>query len=155
MLKMTLGAVIAKLRSERCYSRKKVCLGLCSTQMLAKIENDEVDTDKLLLDQIIQRLGKSTDNLEIILSDEEYERIVMREDLEQAIWKKETDDFCALLEEYKKAMPKNNAQTMFVKRMEAYSSFKLECDYELAKKLIKEAIELTLRQLCLCCFCHV
>lgn len=142
--KMTLGSIIATLRNEMCYSRKQVCYGLCTTQMLAKIENDEVDTDKLLLDQIIQRLGKSTDNLEIILSDEEYERIAMREELEQAIWKMKKSNVQTYMQKYIKTMPKNNAQTMFIKRTEAYVSFKIEQDFEKAKELLRDAIELTL-----------
>lgn len=48
MNEITLGEIIAKIRGKKGYSRKQVCDGLCSTQMLAKIENDEADTDKLL-----------------------------------------------------------------------------------------------------------
>lgn len=142
--KITIGAIIGTLRNEKCYSRRQVCYGLCTTQMLAKIEEDEADTDKLLLEQIIQRLGKSSDNLEIILSDEEYERIELRDEIEQLIWKKETDAAYICMQKYIKAMPKNNAQAMFVKRTEAYICFKIEQDLIKSENIIRETIELTL-----------
>ena len=142
--KITIGAIIGTLRSVKGYSRRQVCHGLCTTQMLAKIENDEADTDKLLLDQIIQRLGMSSDNLEIILSDEEYDRIVMRDEIEQLVWKKEVEAAHAYMQKYIKAMPRNNAQTMFVKRTEAYICFKIEQDLIKSENIIRETIELTL-----------
>lgn len=145
--KITIGAIIGTLRSEKGYSRRQVCHGLCTTQMLAKIENDEADTDKLLLDQIIQRLGMSSDNLEIILSDEEYDRIVMRDEIEQLVWKKEVEAAHAYMQKYIKAMPRNNAQTMFVKRTEVYISFKIEQDLIKSENIIRETIELTLPEI--------
>lgn len=75
MSNTTIGEIIASIRCNKEYSRKKLCQGLCSERMLIKIENDEVDIDKFMLDMLLQRLGKSPDKLEMILTDEEYERI--------------------------------------------------------------------------------
>lgn len=144
MKKTVLGSIIYDLRTERKYSRKQVSKGLCSEQMLAKIEKDEVDADKLLLEQIIYRLGKSMDNLEIILSDKEYEQITARDNIEQLIWKKDKQELDKCLSEYEKNMPKNNAQLMYIKRTEAYINMEIYKDYEKSEHLIKEAIQLTL-----------
>ena len=68
MSNITLGKIIEKLCIEKNYSRRQLCQGLCSAQMLIKIETDQSDVDKFLADILLQRLGKSSDKLEIILS---------------------------------------------------------------------------------------
>lgn len=83
----TIGAIISTLRYEKKCSRRKLCQGLCSTQMLMKIENDAADVDKFMLDMLLQRLGKSSDKLEVILSQEEYDKIYARDYMEELIWK--------------------------------------------------------------------
>ena len=140
-----IGAIIAALRYKKRYSRKKLCQGLCSIPMLIKIENDETDVDKFLVDMLLQRLGKSTDKLEVILSDEEYERIHIRDYIEELIWKQKKDEAISLLNKYEKQYAKDsNVQKMFVLRTKAYISSKLEKDVKLMENYILQAIETTL-----------
>ena len=144
----TIGAIIAKLRCEKKYSRAKVCRGLCSTQMLIKIENDNADTDKFMLDMLLQRLGKSPDRLEVILSDEEYEKIYARDYIEELIWKNEKKQAYSFLEEYEQRYAKDsNAQKMFVFRTKAYIYHFLEHDIKNAEIYIKKAISITLPEI--------
>ena len=92
MSNITIGRIIEKLRQEKNYSRKKLSQGLCSTQMLIKIENNKSDVDKFMSDILLQRLGKSPDKLEIIISNEEYRKIHIRDEIEELIWKRKREE---------------------------------------------------------------
>ena len=145
MSNITLGKIIEKLRIEKNYSRRQLCQGLCSAQMLIKIETDQSDVDKFLADILLQRLGKSSDKLEIILSDEEYSKIYARDEIEELIWKKDRDKAEAILHEYEALYAKDsNVHKMFVLRTRAYMSQLLDEDWNQAERYIRQAIEMTL-----------
>ena len=67
-----IGTLLRYERENNNISREKLCVGLCTSPMLFKIEENKCETDKLLLGMLFQRLGKSPDKLEIILSIEEH-----------------------------------------------------------------------------------
>lgn len=148
MKSTTIGTIISRLRYEKGYSKRQLCQGLCSVSLLGFIESDRGDTDQFLLNMLLQRLGKSPDKLEVILSDEEYERIRARDDIEELIWKQEKEQAIALLEKYEKQYARNRkVHRMFVLRSQAYISYHLEDDINQAEYYIREAIELTLPEI--------
>ena len=123
MRKVTIGSIISAQRYEKGYSRRIASQGLCSTQMLIKIENDEAETDKFVLDMILQRLGKSSDRLETIISDNEYQKMCCRKAIEVDIWKGRVDEAHNLLENYAIQYSKRNAvHEMFVLQQEVKDS---------------------------------
>ena len=145
MSNVTVGKIIENLRIRKNYSRRKLCQGLCSTQMLIKIETNQSDIDKILADILIQRLGKSPDKLEIILSDEEYSKIHIRDEIEEFIWKRERDKAEDALRKYEALYAKNsNIHKMFVLRTKAYISQELDKDWERAEGYIRQAVGTTL-----------
>lgn len=145
MSNVTIGRIIEKLRQEKNYSRKKLCQGLCSTQMLIKIENNKSDVDKFMSDILLQRLGKSPDKLEILISKEEYRKLYMRDEIEELIWKRKKEEAEALLLEYENSYAKDNTvQKMFVLRTKAYLCQELEGDSARAETYMRQAVELTL-----------
>lgn len=145
MSNITIGRIIEKLRQEKNYSRKKLSQGLCSTQMLIKIENNKSDVDKFMSDILLQRLGKSPDKLEILISKEEYRKLYMRDEIEELIWKRKKEEAEALLLEYEKSYAKDNTvQKMFVLRTKAYLCQELEGDSARAEAYMRQAVELTL-----------
>ena len=77
--------MIGELRKEAGISQSRLCKGLCSVQLLSKIELEERTPDMLLLEALLQRLGKSPEKLEIILSMEEYRHIEHRDAIEDAL----------------------------------------------------------------------
>ena len=77
--------MIGELRKEARISQSRLCKGLCSVQLLSKIELEERTPDMLLLEALMQRLGKSPEKLEIILSLEEYHYIEARDEIEDAL----------------------------------------------------------------------
>ena len=80
-----IGRLIGELRKEAKIPQKRLCKGLCSVQLLSKIELEERTPDMLLLEALMQRLGKSPEKLEIILSLEEYQHIEARDEIEDAL----------------------------------------------------------------------
>lgn len=80
-----MGRLIGEVRKEVKLSGRKLCQGLCSVQLLSKIEMEERTPDILLLEALMQRLGMSPEKLEIILTIEEYEHIESRDELEDAL----------------------------------------------------------------------
>ena len=145
MSNITIGRIIEKLRQEKNYSRKKLSQGLCSTQMLIKIENNESDVDKFMSDILLQRLGKSPDKLEIIISNEEYRKIHIRDEIEELIWKRKRDEAEKLLSEYEVQYAKDSyVQKMYILRTKAYMSQELDGNSVKAESYIRQAIEVTL-----------
>ena len=93
-----IGSLIKKEREEKKISREKLCNGICTQTMLFKIEDNQSDTDKLLVDILLQRLGKSPDKLEVIMSYGEYNKIRARKIIEELMLKKRFNRAKYLLE---------------------------------------------------------
>lgn len=145
MNRISLGAMIEKIRKEQKISQKTLSQGLCSVQTLSKIEGDLCETDTLLLDILLQRLGKSPDKLELILPQIEYKRIRIRDFIETLIWKRKEKKAEALLNFYKTQFEKNNhAQMMFCYRTNARIAYYLKQDLPSAKQYLLDALETTM-----------
>ena len=87
MYTYTIGMLIEEERKKKKVSLRALAKGACAFQMLSKIESNQCDADKLLVDILLQRLGKSPDKLECILSYEEYTKIRARDMIEELILK--------------------------------------------------------------------
>lgn len=82
-----IGKIIFTLRKHYNISQEMLCNGLCSDATLSRIELGERIPDKFLLDALLQRLGKSPDKLETILSERDYFLFEKRQAIEKAIFK--------------------------------------------------------------------
>ena len=142
---ITIGTIISRLRYEKGYSKRQLCQGLCSVSQYDRIENDVAEVDKYLLDMLLQRLGKSSDKLEVILSDKEYDCLYKRDYIEELIWKQDRRGALSALKEYENQHAKDNrGQKMFVLRNRSRISYKLDHDIEKAEQYIRQAIEVTI-----------
>lgn len=81
-----IGKIIFTLRKHYNISQEMLCSGLCSDATLSRIELGERIPDKFLLDALLQRLGKSPDKLETILSERDYFLFEKRQAIEKAIF---------------------------------------------------------------------
>lgn len=81
-----IGKIIFTLRKHYGISQEMLCSGLCSDATLSRIELGERIPDKFLLDALLQRLGKSPDKLETILSERDYFLYEKRQAIEKAIF---------------------------------------------------------------------
>lgn len=82
---IALGKLICQIRTQQKISLEKLGRGLCSKQALSDLERGNVQADKLLLDIVLQRLGKSTDKQEVILPWDAYHLEETCDRLEQSI----------------------------------------------------------------------
>ncbi len=126
---------------EKKISRKKLAEGICSEQMLYDIEKDRRESDPLIIDILLQRLGKSPNKLERILPSKMYYMIRFRDLLEKAILKgkkKLSDD---ILKQYPN---QTSVDQMYRYRMQACLLHRINHDLEGAKHNLQSAISLTL-----------
>ena len=146
----TLGSMIASLRYEKGYSKRKLCRGICTTTMLDRIESEIVDPDIFLLDMLLQRLGRSGSRMEAFLSDEEYICIRERDHIEQYIRKNEKNMAIEYLNEYeKKYALDNRIHKMYVLRSRACICYRIDQNTKQAERYIRQAIEVTMPGMCL------
>lgn len=139
---ITVGSIIESARKEQnTISRKNLIQGICSEQTLYAIETNQYKTDILTVDILLQRLGKSPDKLEIVLSQEAYQLVRLRDLIEEVILRGKGQLAAAMLEAYP---TQNNVSQMYQKRMQACLSYRIGKDYGQAVTLMRQAVELTL-----------
>ena len=110
-----IGAAILYFRESYQISQSKLCKGLCSVPTLSRIEAGERDADSLLLETLLERLGKMSNQFELILTDSDYVLYQNREEIRRNIEEKNYEKAYALLEEYDKiASSKGNVHIQYV-----------------------------------------
>lgn len=97
-----IGTAIQYFRELYVISQSKLCKGLCSVSTLSRIEAGERDADALLLETLLERLGKTPNQFELILSDFDYEAYLCRKEICNRIEDKEIDEAYRLINEYSK-----------------------------------------------------
>lgn len=105
------GKMIFTLRSHYKISMEKLAKGICSITSLSRFESCERIPDKLLLDALLQRLGKSSDKLEAIMTVADYRLFVHREKIEECIITEDYKTAKELLSEYEKSIRQKNPYT--------------------------------------------
>ena len=131
-------------RSKKNISQRKLSRGICSSQMLIKAVNTDANMEMLTFEILLERIGKSPEKLEFILSEKEYNSILMRDKIAQAIYNKDITLADHLLDEYiNNINKKSHASQMFYYRMKAWI-FLCLCNYSEAEKYILMAINETL-----------
>lgn len=138
---ITVGGLIEKIRIEKSITRKRLVQGICSEQTLYEIENDKINADVFMLDLLLQRLGKSPDKLEMILTSEAYRTVRMRDLLEEAILRGKRNLAEALLQKYP---CRTKTDQMYIYRMRAGIWYRINHNYINAAKYLQKAIDLTL-----------
>lgn len=140
-LDMAGGNIILEIREIKGISRKELTYGLCTEKMLGEIENNSKEADQLLLDILLQRLGKSPDRIESILTIEEYNRIRVRDLLERAILRGNKALVYRIMQDYP---CKTKADDMYTLRMKAWAARRIDNDRKAAIQLLEKAVEMTL-----------
>lgn len=141
---MHIGNQIRVLRKKNKISPKKLVLGLCSERTLNYIEEGKKNPEKLLADMLVQRLGKSSDKLELIVSKEIYQLERMQNLFEEALERRNKKRAEQLLEKCEEVSPKSNVYRMFYYRCKGYLSFRIDEDMKTACEWIQKALDTTL-----------
>lgn len=95
-----IGAAIQYFRESYGITQGKLCKGLCSVATLSRIEAGERDVDSLLLETLLERLGRMPNQFELILTDFDYLIYQDRIDIKNLIRDKNCEKAYEILEKY-------------------------------------------------------
>ena len=98
---ITVGDLIEKERARVGVSREKLASVICTLQSLYRVGVEDSVTDVLTFEILFERMGQSVDSLEYILSQEEYDKILMRDEIEDRIMCGNAVDAKSMLDKYK------------------------------------------------------
>lgn len=137
------------LRVEKKVKQKKLCWGLCSQGTYCRYEYGERMPDSLLLNAIMQRMGKSTDKLTTILSIGEYQYYLWKRKALAAVSQEDMDELDHLLKEpiASKFTINKVLQKQFLYRMQALVAYYKDGDISKGISLLERAIDLTIPNL--------
>lgn len=110
-----IGTAIQYFRETYHISQSKLSKGLCSVATLSRIEAGERDVDSLLLETLLERLGKTPNQFELIMTDFDYMSYQNREEIKKQIDAKNITAAYAMLQEYEEiAASKGTAHKQFI-----------------------------------------
>ena len=82
MKKKELGKQIRYLRQKKNIEPEKLCLGVCSTNTLDRLERGERLPDYFVMERILERTGKSMNKMEVLTDWDAYKIYYLREMIE-------------------------------------------------------------------------
>lgn len=95
-----IGTAIQYFRETYHISQGKLCKGICSVPTLSRIEAGERDVDALILETLLERLGKVPHQFELILTDFDYKAYMCREEIKKTISDKDVEGVHKLIDKY-------------------------------------------------------
>ena len=84
-MKLTLGEMLYRFRIEREVKAQQICWGLCTTGMMSNFENGENVPDTLTFLCMVERMGISSEEFSVMVSEKEYVYYQWREDVCKSI----------------------------------------------------------------------
>ncbi|MDF2941542.1 MAG: hypothetical protein K0S01_400 [Herbinix sp.] len=139
-----IGSAILYFRESYHISQSKLCKGLCSVATLSRIEVGERDVDSLLLETLLERLGRMSNQFELILTDFDYVLYQNREEIKKQIENKNYNAASTLLQEYEQiAASKGNVHLQFIISSKALLNELNGGSVEATIELFMEAISYT------------
>lgn len=110
-----IGSALQYFRETYRISQGRLCKGLCSIATLSRIEAGERDVDSLLLEALLERLGKTPNQFELILTDSDYILYQKREEITEQIKAGNYEKAEELLNAYKEeTLLKGNVHKQFI-----------------------------------------
>lgn len=138
------GQMIYDLREEAGMTQQSLCRNILSVADLSRLESGEKEADKFTLEALFQRLGKSLDKLELTISDEEYEVILMRADIFESLEKREFQKTEQLLKEYEACVGTEKVlQWQFLLQMQALYCYLSSGNIAESAALAERALDIT------------
>ncbi len=137
-----IGRMICKLRISKGISQEELCRGICSVATLSRLEAGERRPDILVFNALFQRVGKSTDHINILMTLEEFEYFVKRRNIEISMitknFRQAVEDIKILENELKKKSQSLQRQDIY--RLHALLHIQKENNMTEAEKYVHKAI---------------
>ncbi len=141
---ITVASLIERERVKAEMPEQQLIYGLGSRGILRKLEQAEAQSDKLLCDILLQRLGKSPDKLEYILSWQEYRKECIRSCFEDCVFKKNKRWAERVLKLYTEKVEMRSVHQMYIYRAQGMIAYWIDRDLEQAEECFLHAIETTM-----------
>ncbi len=144
-VEVDIGAQIKELREKENISIADLAIGICTDESLRNMETGKEAVNKLLLEILFQRLGKSTDKLEFIVSEKIYDEEEQMEFFEECLERGEGEQADKVLEQWRKSVPEDSkVHEMFYSRNKAYAALRIEKNLQKAKEWMKKTLDITM-----------
>ena len=142
---MDVGDQIFELRKNTQITLEELALGVCTPESLRNIELGKETVSKLFMEIMYQRLGKSTDKLELIVSEEVYDEEEQWDYFEECLERGDRTEAERVLERLFVSMPKDsNVHEMFYCRNKAYAELRVGNNPTQAKEWMQRALDITM-----------
>ncbi len=141
----SIGELIFAIRNKKKITQSDVCQGLCTRKDLSKFEGGVRKPDIFLLNALLQRMGTSTDKLELFASEREYSLLELRHFIEEDILSKRYEDCLrklAVLEHYKES--KLPLHKQFILKVQSFIEMSKNENAVIAMQYAEEALKITL-----------
>lgn len=140
----SIGSIIYYLRMQKHISQTVLAKGLCSPPTLSRIELSEREPDKLLVDALLQRLGKSPNRFDFILDEQDFNLFQQRETIKSLIEKQQYIFAESKLKYYKNHVKiMTPLQEQFIKKYDSILLWKSTHNLDLSIKYLKESLFIT------------
>lgn len=139
----TFGELLEKNRLDKNVLKNKLCRGLCSSVALLRYEQDERIPEKIMADSLLERLGIKPYQFEFVLNDDEFHQIMLRQEIEDFIWKDELKAARNSLKRYKDSIKSCHSIHLQYVLLKEGEIAKKEENLKLAVKDFQEAMQCT------------
>lgn len=131
-------------RIKKNISQRKLAKGICSHQLLIKAANSDTNIELLTFEILLERVGRSPEYLEYVLSEKEYNDVITRDKIDELLYNRDFSSAEKLLLQYIPNIDSTNSTLrMYFYRIKAWLSVETG-DYSSAKEYILKAIYTTL-----------
>ncbi len=144
------GHIIERLRLSMNYSVGDLCAGVCSRQLLEKIESGLVDTDIRFIKLLLSRLGKSPNKFDYLLSQDQLRILEMQLKFDESIDKKDGTSAKSILRIMKENIDRNDKRNrkehidiFYYSRNLVNYLFLIQNDHEKALEVVSKSLEKT------------
>ena len=139
-----LGIMLCKEREKMGEKQKNVAKGIISMPDLSKVENGAMEIDYFTLQALFERLGKSIDKLELMISCEEYEAIEYRAEIERSVEEWDRDRLEQLIAGYDTYNEnKRSIHRQYTAALQVIVQYMNEQNYASCLQGMKQALALT------------
>ena len=138
------GYILREIRESEMRTVKNTARGIMSVSELSKLENGEKDVGYLILEALFETLGKSIDKLELAISQKEFDLLVLREKIENALEQQKVDEAEDLIKVYEKRSDIHKTiHLQYLKGIKALNDFNRTHNRQETLERLKEALAVT------------
>lgn len=139
-----IGPMLLQLRKQADIQQKDLTRGILGDIELSRVEKGNKEIDRMHLEALFQRIGKSVDKLELAMSMDEYRLFALRFDILEALSVKNIEKAEDSLKEYETYIDKSkplHLQALLL--LQAVKSYIENSDIEKDANLFEKALEIT------------